>query len=158
SSSGTRTSRRRRSTRTSPSSGSARSTRRPIRGPGRDGRAGSGGRKGDAGTPRYTLGMSEGASPADDRPATFLQRRRRVLIGRPRDLLDQSIFHRIALIPLLAWVGLGADGLSSSAYGPEEAFLALNEHRHLALVLALLTAVTVVVISTAYSFIIEEFP
>ncbi len=87
-----------------------------------------------------------------------LQRIRRILIGRPRDLSDRSIFHRLALIPLLAWVGLGADGLSSSAYGPEEAFLALGEHRHLALVLALVCALTVFVISTAYSFIIEEFP
>ena len=32
----------------------------------------------------------------------------------------------------LAWVGLGSDGLSSSAYGPEEAFLALGGHTHLA--------------------------
>ena len=32
---------------------------------------------------------------------------------------------RLALVPLLAWVGLGADGLSSSAYGPDEAFRAL---------------------------------
>ena len=88
----------------------------------------------------------------------WFQRVRRILIGRPRDLQDRSLFHRIALIPLLAWVGLGADGLSSSAYGPEEAFLALEGHHHLALVLALITAITVFVISTAYSFIIEEFP
>ena len=101
--------------------------------------------------------MSEGAPPADPRPSTPFERFKRILIGRPRDLLDKSLFHRIALIPLLAWVGLGADGLSSSAYGPEEAFLALGEHRHLAIILAAVTAVTVLVISTAYSFIIEEF-
>ena len=35
-------------------------------------------------------------------------------------------------MPFLAWVGLGADGLSSSAYGPEEAFRALGEHTYLA--------------------------
>lgn len=39
-----------------------------------------------------------------------------------------------------------------------EAFYALGKHHHLALVLALMTAVTVTVISAAYSYIIEEFP
>src|SRR5262249_1788715 len=71
---------------------------------------------------------------------------------------DRRLFHRLSLIPLLAWIGLGADGLSSSAYGPEAAFLALGPHRHLALFLALATAATVFVISAAYAYIIEEFP
>jgi hypothetical protein len=53
---------------------------------------------------------------------------RRLVIGAPRDLSDTSIFHRPSLIPFLAWVGLGADGLSSSAYGPEEAFRTLGDH------------------------------
>ncbi len=51
-----------------------------------------------------------------------LSRLRRLVFGAPRDVQDPGIFHKIALIPFLAWVGLGADGLSSSAYGPEEAF------------------------------------
>jgi hypothetical protein len=34
----------------------------------------------------------------------------------------------ITLVAFLAWVGLSADGLSSSYYGPEEAFLALFDH------------------------------
>jgi amino acid transporter len=73
--------------------------------------------------------------------------------------LDASTFHQISLIAFLAWVGLGADGLSSSAYGPEEAFRALGAgHGHLALYLALATAVTVLVISFSYSQIIELFP
>jgi hypothetical protein len=42
-------------------------------------------------------------------------RLRRWIIGKPRDLGDRSIFHRLALVPFLAWVGLGADGLSSSS-------------------------------------------
>ena len=42
----------------------------------------------------------------------------------------------MSLIAFLAWVGLGADGLSSSAYGPEEAFRALGEHTYLAVALA----------------------
>jgi amino acid transporter len=55
-------------------------------------------------------------------------------------------------------VGLGADGLSSSAYGPEEAFKALGEHRYLVPLLAVLMASTVLLISAAYRRIIEEFP
>jgi len=82
----------------------------------------------------------------------------RVLAGKPRDLNDAGLFHRISLIPFLAWVGLGADGLSSSAYGPEEAFRSLGEHRYLALGLAGLMATTVLLISAAYRRIIEEFP
>ncbi len=82
---------------------------------------------------------------------------RRVL-GAPRDIHDPHIFHKLSLIPLLAWVGLGADGLSSSAYGPEEAYRALAGHTYLALFLALATAFTVGVISYAYSKIIEHFP
>ena len=76
----------------------------------------------------------------------------------PRDLKEASIFHKLSLIPLLAWIGLGADGLSSSSYGPEEAFRALGNHTYLALFLALATAFTVFVISYAYSRIIEHFP
>src|SRR5205823_12963256 len=56
------------------------------------------------------------------------------------------------------WVGLGADGLSSSAYGPEEAYKALASHSHLAIILAAMTALTIAVISTAYSNLIEYFP
>ncbi len=64
----------------------------------------------------------------------------------------------ITLIAFLAWVGLGADGLSSSNYGPEVAFLALGDHTGLALFLALATAVTVFVIAVAYNQVIELFP
>jgi amino acid transporter len=81
-----------------------------------------------------------------------------ILFGRPKDPLDPKVFHQISLVAFLAWVGLGADGLSSSAYGPEEAYLALGEHFFLALPLALLMAVTVFVISASYSHIIELFP
>jgi len=99
----------------------------------------------------------EVAPPLGDEP-TRLQRLLRIVVGRPRDLSDQSIFHRIALIPFLAWVGLGADGLSSSSYGPEEAFRALGTHTSLAVILAVAVGITVFLISAAYSRIIEEFP
>src|SRR6185436_14242149 len=50
------------------------------------------------------------------------------------------------------------DGLSSSAYGPDEAYRALGSHTHLALILILMTTITIVVISIAYSNLIEHFP
>jgi amino acid transporter len=80
------------------------------------------------------------------------------IIGPPRNIKDPSLFHKLALIPLLAWIGLGADGLSSASYGPEEAFKTLGRHIYLALFLALATALTVFIISYAYSRIIEYFP
>src|SRR5512137_3020848 len=89
---------------------------------------------------------------------TFLARLRRKLLGEPRDINEPTIFHKISLIPIMAWIGLGADGLSSSSYGPEEAFKALGPHTYLAVFLALATAFTVIVISYAYSRIIEHFP
>src|SRR4051812_48057771 len=93
-----------------------------------------------------------------DPPPSLFRRATRVFLGRSKDLRDPGIFHRLALVPFLAWVGLGADGLSSSAYGPEEAFKALGEHRFLAVGLAALMATTVLLISAAYRRIIEEFP
>src|SRR5205809_7297530 len=83
---------------------------------------------------------------------------KRVLLGRPRDVLDPGVFHKVSLAAFLAWVGLGADGLSSSAYGPEAAFHALGENTFLAIPLAILTAFTVVMIATSYMRIIERFP
>ncbi len=81
-----------------------------------------------------------------------------MLFGAPRDVQDPRTHHTISLIALLAWVGLGADGLSSSAYGPDEAFRALGRHSYLAVALALATALTVLIISVAYSQIIKRFP
>ena len=83
---------------------------------------------------------------------------RHLIFGRPRDLRDRRLFHQVSLAAFLAWVGLGADGLSSSAYGPEEAFRALGQHAYLAIALAVLMAGTVALISAAYRHIIEEFP
>ena len=89
----------------------------------------------------------------------FLKRPlKRILLGAPRSLHDPGVFHRISLVAFLAWVGLGADGLSSSAYGPDEAFRALGEHTYLAVGLALATTFTVFIISYAYSRIVEHFP
>jgi len=81
-----------------------------------------------------------------------------ILVGKPRDPTDPRVFHHVTLIAFLAWVGLGADGLSSSAYGPEEAFKALGDHIYLAVFLTLMVAATVFIISFAYSLLIEHFP
>jgi len=86
------------------------------------------------------------------------RRVRRAVIGDSINLADQSIFHKLSLVAFFAWVGLGADGLSSSCYGPAEAFLALGQHTFLAIFVALGTALTIFVISAAYSQIIELFP
>jgi amino acid transporter len=88
----------------------------------------------------------------------FLTKARRFLLGRPLDPSNQASHHSITLVAFFAWVGLGSDGLSSSAYGPEEAFLALGNHPHLAILIALASALTVLVISASYSQIIELFP
>src|SRR5512138_2543377 len=98
--------------------------------------------------------------PTENGPenGNFLLKLVHTLFGAPKYLKDPHLFHKMALIPILAWVGLGADGLSSSAYGPEEAFKALGEHTYLAVFLGLATALTVFIISYAYSRIIEHFP
>ena len=85
-----------------------------------------------------------------------------LLFGAPKDVHSEHTFHSISLVAMLAWVGLGADGLSSSAYGPEAAFRELvaggRDYSSLAVGLAAGTAVTVFIISYAYSRIIEHFP
>ncbi len=88
----------------------------------------------------------------------MLDRLRGLLFGAPRNLLDPRIHHHLALIAFLAWIGLGSDGLSSSSYGPQQAYLHLGGHHHLALYLAIATVLTVFLISASYSQIIELFP
>jgi amino acid transporter len=89
---------------------------------------------------------------------SIVSRLRLAVFGPPKDVKDPHAFHKLSLIALLAWVGLGADGLSSSAYGPDEAFRQLGEHTGLAVFLALAMALTVFIISYGYSRIIEQFP
>jgi amino acid transporter len=86
------------------------------------------------------------------------RRLKEVIIGRARSLSDSNTFHRISLVAFLAWIGLGADGISSSSYGPEEAFRYLGEHHSLALFVALGTIFTIFIISTSYKQIIKLFP
>src|SRR4029079_11105156 len=88
---------------------------------------------------------------------------RQLVFGAPKDVKDPHAFHKLSLVALLAWIGLGADGLSSGACAADEAFRALvdeqkRHHTGLAIFLALATALTVFIISYGYSRIIEQFP
>jgi amino acid transporter len=100
--------------------------------------------------------FAEHEVPADEPSVT--DKVKTLLVGKPLDIADKQVYHHISLVAFLAWVGLGADGLSSSCYGPSEAFEHLKEHSYLAIFLALATMFTVVVISACYSHIIEAFP
>ena len=57
---------------------------------------------------------------------TFTKRLKNLIIGEGKSVHDTSVFHKLTLVAFFAWVGLGADGLSSSCYGPEEAFRAMT--------------------------------
>ncbi|MBN1395118.1 MAG: APC family permease [Pirellulales bacterium] len=104
------------------------------------------------------VGIDGGPLPNGEEEPTLPDRIKTLLIGKPRDLEDKTIFKHISLVAFLAWVGLGADGLSSTCYGPAEAFANLGDHRFLAIFLAIAIAATVFIISACYSHIIEAFP
>lgn len=97
-------------------------------------------------------------SPTPLPPPGTVNRMWRWVIGKARSPREQGVFHKLSLIAFFAWVGLGADGLSSCCYGPEEAFRALGTHTSLSIFVALGTVLTVLIISTSYSQIIELFP
>jgi hypothetical protein len=81
----------------------------------------------------------------------FAKKARIFVIGGARSVDDPELFKKISLVALLAWVGLGADGLTSSCYGPEEAFLALGARVPLGIFVAAATAITIFVIAASYS-------
>ena len=81
-----------------------------------------------------------------------------LVIGRAKNYSDKHLFQKASLIAMFAWVGLGADPVSSSCYGPESVYLALGEHAGLSLFVALMVIVTIVIICMSYSQIIELFP
>ena len=83
---------------------------------------------------------------------------KRLVVGKARSATSPEVFHKISLVAFLAWIGLGADGISSACYGPGEAFASLHGHYYLAIVLAGMTALTVFIISASYMQIIELFP
>lgn len=83
---------------------------------------------------------------------------KKLIFGQPINPMHPSTRKHLALITLLAWIGLGADALSSSCYGPEEAYLAVGANSQLALYVAIFTVFTIFIISAGYSQIIELFP
>lgn len=88
----------------------------------------------------------------------IFQKIRRLILGGEKNPFDKNIFHSMALLPFFAWVGLGADGLSSSSYGPQEAWHILGAYPALGLFVALAATITVFVLSASYVQIIELFP
>ncbi len=88
----------------------------------------------------------------------FFDRLKNIFIGKARDMNDSKLLHKISLVAFFAWIGLGSDGISSSCYGPEEAFRNLSGHHYLAIFVALGTVFTIFIVSSSYSQIIELFP
>jgi amino acid transporter len=88
----------------------------------------------------------------------MVEKIKELLFGKPKSPLAPDVFRTVSLVAFFAWVGLGADGLSSSSYGPEEAFLTMGAYTHLAIPLAVAVAATVFLLSATYSQIIELFP
>lgn len=70
----------------------------------------------------------------------------------------KQLFERTSLIPFFAFIGLGADSISSSCYGPEEAFLSLGNYHHLIVFVGLMAIITIWTISSSYSQLIGIFP
>ena len=91
-------------------------------------------------------------------PNNFSKKAKHTIIGKPRDLSDSTVFSRISLIAFFAWIGLGSDALSSSCYGPEEIYRHLTGHINLAILVSLITVITIVIISSSYMQIIKLFP
>jgi amino acid transporter len=88
----------------------------------------------------------------------MFSRLKRTVTGAPLNPFNPMVRQRLALIALLAWVGLGADALSSSCYGPEESYLALGSHTDLALYIAAISVATIFIIAVGYNQVITLFP
>ncbi len=86
------------------------------------------------------------------------QRLKNTVIGKAKAIEDSGLFHKLTLVAFFAWVGLGADGISSSCYGPEEAFRNLHGHTSLAIFVALGSVFTIIIISSSYTQIVKLFP
>ncbi|TRZ71007.1 MAG: APC family permease [Bacteroidetes bacterium] len=86
------------------------------------------------------------------------ERVRKIFVGKARDLKDENIFEKVTLVAIMAWVGLGSDGLSSSCYGPEEAYRALGNYHGMTIFIAFAVVLTIAIISSSYSQIIKLFP
>ena len=88
----------------------------------------------------------------------FTEKLKNTFIGKAKVIQDKGLFHKLTLIAFFAWIGLGADGISSSCYGPEEAYRNLLGHPSLAIFVALGTIFTIIIISSSYNQIVRLFP
>jgi amino acid transporter len=95
---------------------------------------------------------------SENEKLTSTQRLKKLVIGEARSLSDPALFHKMSLIAFFAWVGLGADGITSSCYGPEEAFLTFGSHIYLSVFVAIGAVLTIFIISASYNQIIDLFP
>lgn len=80
------------------------------------------------------------------------------LFGKPINPFQSDLMKKTLLISFFAWIGLGADALSSSCYGPEQSYLALGNYPDLTLFVALGTILSIFVIAISYNQVIELFP
>jgi amino acid transporter len=90
--------------------------------------------------------------------SSFSEKLKIAIIGKAKAIHDKGLFHKLTLVAFFAWVGLGSDGISSSCYGPEEAFRNLLGHTSLAIFVALGSVLTIIIISSSYTQIINLFP
>jgi amino acid transporter len=97
-------------------------------------------------------------TPNSDDSTTFNERLKNAFIGKAKGIQDKGLFHKLTLVAFFAWIGLGADGISSSCYGPEEAFRNLQGHSSLAIFVALGTVFTIIIIGSSYNQIVRLFP
>ena len=88
----------------------------------------------------------------------FSERLKNAFIGKAKVIHDKGLFHKLTLVAFFAWIGLGSDGISSSCYGPEEAFRNLYGHTSLAIFVAVGSVLTILIISSSYNQIIKLFP
>ncbi len=90
--------------------------------------------------------------------STIGEKLKNTFIGKAKTLQDKRLFHKLTLVAFFAWIGLGSDGISSSCYGPEEAFRNLQGHTSLAIFVAVGSVLTILIISSSYNQIIRLFP
>ena len=89
---------------------------------------------------------------------TFYEKLKNTFFGKAKALQDKGLFHKLTLVAFFAWIGLGSDDISSSCYGPEEAFRNLQGHTSLAIFVAIGSVLTILIISSSYNQIIRLFP
>jgi amino acid transporter len=103
--------------------------------------------------------MGRDSRASSDDGSTLNERLKNTFIGKAKAIHDKGLFHKLTLVAFFAWIGLGSDGISSSCYGPEEAYRNLLGHTSLAIFVALGSVFTIIIIiASSYNQIIRLFP